>query len=78
MGSIPGYKRFPRGRHDNPLQYSFLENCMDGGAWQVTVHRVAKSQTQLSDFHFTSHKNSILFSFLIITIIYYYCFGHTP
>ena len=34
----------------NPLQYSCLENPMDGGAWLATVHGVAKSQTQLSDF----------------------------
>ena len=33
----------------NPLQYSFLGNPMDRGAWQATVHGVTKSQTQLSD-----------------------------
>ena len=33
----------------NPLQYSCLENPMDGGAWWVIVHRVVKSQTRLSD-----------------------------
>ena len=37
----------------NPLQYSCLENPMDGGSWQATVHGVAKSRTQLSDFTFT-------------------------
>ena len=37
----------------NPLQYSCLENAMDGGAWWATIHRVAKSRTQLSDFTFT-------------------------
>ena len=37
----------------NPLQYSCLENPMDGGAWWATVHGVAKSQTRLSDFTFT-------------------------
>ena len=36
-----------------PLQYSCLENPMDGGAWWATVHRVTKSQTRLSDFTFT-------------------------
>ena len=35
----------------SPLQYSCLENSMDGGAWQATVHRVTKSQTQLSNYH---------------------------
>ena len=36
------------------LQYSRVENSMDRGAWRATVHGVAKSQTQLSKFHFTS------------------------
>ena len=36
-----------------PLQYSCLENPMDGGAWKATVHGVAKTRTQLSDFTFT-------------------------
>ena len=38
-----------------PLQYSCLENSMDGGAWWVAVHGVAKSRTQLSNFTFTFH-----------------------
>ena len=46
-GSIPGSGRFPGGEHGNPLQYSCLENPMDGGAWRTTVHGVAKSQTRL-------------------------------
>ena len=52
LGSIPGSGRYP-GEDDNPLQYSCLENLMDGGAWWATVHGVTKSQTQLSDFTFT-------------------------
>ena len=43
----PESGRCPGGGHGNPLQYSFLENPMDRGAWQATVHRVSKSQTQL-------------------------------
>ena len=39
----------------NPLQYSCLENPMDGGAWSAIVHGVAKSWTRLSDFTFTFH-----------------------
>ena len=39
----------------NPLQYSCLENPMDGGAWWAAVHGVAKSRTPLSDFTFTFH-----------------------
>ena len=53
-GSIPGSGRSPGEGNGNPLQYSCLENPMDGGAWQATVHGVAKSRTWLSDFTFTS------------------------
>ena len=48
-GSIPGLGRSPGEGNGNPLQYSCLENSMDRGAWQATVHRVPKSWTQLSD-----------------------------
>ena len=41
-GSIPGSGRSLGGGHGNPLLYSCLENLMDRGAWQGTVHRVAK------------------------------------
>ena len=47
MGSILGSERSPGGRHGNPLQYSCLENLMDRGAWQATVHIVKWSWTQL-------------------------------
>ena len=47
--SIPGSGRSPGGGHGNPLQHSYLENPMGRGAWQATVHGVAKSWTQLSD-----------------------------
>ena len=42
-----------------PLQYSCLENPMDGGAWWAVVHGVAKSQTRLSDFTFTFHFHAL-------------------
>ena len=45
VGSILGLGRSPGGGHDNPLQYSCLENPMDRGAWMATVHKVAQSQT---------------------------------
>ena len=45
LGSIPGLGRSPGEGNSNPLQYSCLENPMDGGAWQAKVHGVAKSQT---------------------------------
>ena len=49
-GSIPGLGRSFGEGNGNPLQYSCLENSMDGGTWWATVHGVAKSWTQLSDF----------------------------
>ena len=51
--SIPGLGRSSGEGNGNLLQYSCLENPMDGGAWQATVHGVAKSQTRLRDFTFT-------------------------
>ena len=49
VGSIPGSRRCPGGRHGNPLQYTCLENPMDWGAWWATVHSVSRSRTRLSD-----------------------------
>ena len=46
LGSIPGLGRSPGEGNGNPLQYSCLENPMDGGAWWATVHGVAKSRTR--------------------------------
>ena len=46
---ILGMRRSPGGGNGNPLQYSYLENSMDRGAWGATVHGVAKTWTQLSD-----------------------------
>ena len=51
-GSVPGSGRSPGEGNGYPLPYSFLENSMDKVAWQATVHGVAKSRKQLSDFHF--------------------------
>ena len=48
-GLIPGLEKSPGGGHGNPLQFSCLENPMDRGTWQATVHGVTKSWTQLSD-----------------------------
>ena len=54
-GSIPGSGKYPGGSYGNPLQCSCLENPMDRGAWQATVHRVTKSWTRLKTF---SRKNN--------------------
>ena len=58
LGSIPGLGRFPEEGKGYPLQYSGLENPMD-----CIVHGVAKSRTQLGNFHFThsaSHPGLLL------------------
>ena len=47
--SIPGLGSFPGEGSKNPLWYSCLENPMDRGAWQATIHGVAQSHTRLSD-----------------------------
>ena len=49
VGLNPGLRRSPGRGNGNPLQYSCLENPMDRGAWRAAAHRVAKSQTQLSN-----------------------------
>ena len=49
VGLSSGSGRFTGEGNGNPLQYSCLENPMDRGAWQTTIHEVIKSQTQLSN-----------------------------
>ena len=48
VGSIPRLGRLPGVGNGNPFQFSCLENSMDRGGWQATVHGIAKSQTRLS------------------------------
>ena len=43
----------------NPLQYSCLENPMDGGAWKAAIHGVAEGRTRLSDFTFSFHFHAL-------------------
>ena len=50
LGSITGSGRSPGELNGNPLQYSCLENAMDGGACKATVHWIAKRRTQLRNF----------------------------
>ena len=57
MGSIPGLGKSPGERNGYPLQCSCLENPMDRGAWQATVHGVAKSQTHTCT-HMHTHTHS--------------------
>ena len=49
LGSIPGWGQSLGEGHGYPLQYACLENSMNRGAWQATVHGIAKHQTWLSD-----------------------------
>ena len=58
LGSIPGLGRSPGEEKGYPLQYSCLENPMDGGAWWATVHRVVKSETRLGDLTFENVNDS--------------------
>ena len=61
LGLIPGSGRSPGEGNGSPLQYSCLENPMDGGAWWATVHGVTKSRTRLSDFtHSTPSGGSVM------------------
>ena len=55
VGLIPGSERSPREGTGYPFQYSCLENPLDRGAWQATVHGVSKSRTQLSS-HTCTHE----------------------
>ena len=55
VGLIPGSGRSPRVGSGNPLQYSWLENSNERGAWQAAVHGVVMSRARLSNFTFTVH-----------------------
>ena len=65
-GSIPGLGRSPGEGNGHPLQYSCLENPMDGGAWWATVHGFGKSRTRLSNFTFTAFEILYFFFFLFL------------
>ena len=60
LGSIPGQERSPGRGHGNLLQYSCLENLVDRGAWWATVHKVAKSGTQLKQLSTYTHPKCII------------------
>ena len=53
--SVSGLGRSPGGGHGNPLQYSYLENLMDRGAWRAVVHGVTKNQTWLKQLSTQTH-----------------------
>ena len=68
LGSIPGLGKSPGEGNGNPLQFSCLENPMDGGAWWATVHGVKKTWTGLSDFTFTFKVLFYLSFYLILCL----------
>ena len=60
MSKIYHFPKPPLGEgNGNPLQYSCLENPMDGGTWWAAVHGVVKSRTRLSNFTFTFHFHAL-------------------
>ena len=59
MSVYPSLDKHIREGNGTPLQYSSLENPLDGGAWWAAVHGVTKSRTQLSDLTFTFHFHSL-------------------
>ena len=67
LGFVPGSGRSPGEGNGNPLQYSCLENPMDGAAWWAIVHGVAKSRTRLSDFTF------FLVKAMVFPVVMYGC-----
>ena len=72
-GSILGSRRSPGEGNDNPLQYSCLENPMDGGTWWATLHGVTKSQTRLrTELHLMKTVQLPFFICLLILAIFLY------
>ena len=70
MGLIPGLGRFPGEGKGNPLQYSGLENLMDRGAWQATVHVVTESDmTELLTYTLSFHYEATLIQFVVLCSI---------
>ena len=66
LGLILEWGKSPGEGHDNPLQYSCLENPMDRGTWQATIHEAAKSRTQLSNTHIHTHTHTHTHTIIIL------------
>ena len=78
MGSVYGSEDSPGGKHGNLLQYSFLENLTERGAWWATAHGVAQSWAQWKwlSMHIHITEKLVFFFFLITgTMIKYVKFG---
>ena len=72
LGLMSGLGRSPGEGNGYPLQYSGLENSMDRGTGQATVHGVAKSQTLLSDFHIMDK----IYSKIVIALFFIHYFKY--
>ena len=59
IGLISRFRRSPGEGNGTPLQYSCLENPMDGGAWKAAVHGITEGRTRLSNFTFTFHFHTL-------------------
>ena len=60
--SNPGSGRSPGGGHGNPLEYSCLENPLDRGAWQATVHRVTSDMTEVTEHTAHIHNYILIYN----------------
>ena len=60
LGSIPGLGRSPGEGNGNPLQYSYLENLMDGGTWWATVQGLQRVSDMTERLHFTSLQGELV------------------
>ena len=71
-GSVSGLGRFVGGGRGNPLQYSCLENPMDTRTWQVTIHRVAQTRTQLKwlSTHTRAHNEGVMVTTVVGNIFW--------
>ena len=71
VGLLPGLGRSPGEENGSSLQYSYLEYPMDRGAWQGTVHRVAKSWTQMKQLSVHAlllHRMNLIFAYSLMNI----------
>ena len=67
---IPIWRRSPGGRHGNLLQYSCLENPMDRGGRQATVHRVTKSQTRVKQLNTCTHTYMYIYTHIVYIYVH--------
>ena len=78
MSLIPGLGRSSGEGHGNPLQYSCLENPVDRGAWQATVHRVEKSRAQLKQLSMHAHTHAGMWTRVTYQILYSFPWFKSP